>query len=274
MEIFVYWVRLCRIIGRVSKHLSRVVESTPFPVHLAIELAEWVHSLPPHLQLPISSNRTARFNRDVHQLHLPYLSTITLLYLGRASQPLPKAYTAAVLASCCVARIFEDYLSRGSIRFLQGMAGWSVTIAILALLHARKVERLTKCADAHIQILRIALKEIAKLWHSAEMFDRGFERLLGSNAFLSGDGKQEQSNPTLEHPNSLAGLTDLATGGGVDYMAFFPYVTAQTSPLTEMLLNGNQAMGFSELEWPLDLTMMLQDFFEPLGSNSSYSFMS
>lgn len=42
-------------------------------------------------------------------------------------------------------------------RFLQGIVGWEIAIAILSLLHARRVPRLTEAADEHICVLRIAL---------------------------------------------------------------------------------------------------------------------
>ncbi len=61
--------------------------------------------------------------------------------------------------------------------FLAGVAGWSIAIAMLALLHARKVPRLTLAADCYIQVLRVALREMSKMWHSALMFERGFERI-------------------------------------------------------------------------------------------------
>ncbi|KAI5303731.1 hypothetical protein KEM55_000387, partial [Ascosphaera atra] len=110
------------------------------------------------------------FNRDTHQLYLPYLSAITLLYLTPSSQPLAKSYTTAILSAACVARIFEDYLARRSVRFLQGLAGWHIAIAIIALLHGRRIRQLTEQCDRNIALLRIALKEIGRSWPSARLF--------------------------------------------------------------------------------------------------------
>ena len=262
-EIFIYWVRLCCIIGRVGKHLAQKTESTLFPVHLSGELIGWVQSLPEHLRLPIASNRTAPFNRDVHQLHLPYLTTITLLYLNKASQPLPKACSAAVLAASCVARIFEDYLARKSIRFLPGVAGWYAAIAILALMYARQMASLARSADDHIKVLRIALKEMSKIWNSAKAFDKGFERLLGSNAFPVGEGEGSMNAPSLGLESTLPGLADLPPGDCVNWMDYFPYATPQTSPLVGILLASSHLLPFPDLEWPDNLTMELQDVFGP-----------
>lgn len=194
-QTWVYWVRLSAIVGRVAKYRLQRTPTTAFPGHLARELVEWVRSVPESLALPIRTNRTTPFSRDVHQLYLPYLSSITLLYLTRATQPLARAYTAATLSASCVARIFEDYLARRSIRFLQGLAGWHVAIALLALLHARAADsRLREAADGHIAILRIALREIGRQWPSAAAFDTGFEVLMGSGRFDgTGQGQGQMS---------------------------------------------------------------------------------
>jgi hypothetical protein len=272
-EIFIYWVRLCAIVGQVSKHLLRRTESTSFPTHLAYQLKQWIESLPPRIRLPIHSRRTTQFDPDVHQLHLTYLTTVTLLYLDGTSRSLPRAYTAAVLASCCVARIFEDYTARGSMRFLHGIAGWSITIAILALLHARKVPRLAWAADAHIHVLRVALKEMAKMWHSSLMFDRGFERIDTSNqaspplstSTRNANDNNPAMNPGRGEQSPISELSDHETSDGLEWRDFFPYLTPETSPLAAMLLEPLPVMQFVDLDWPVDLTLQLQGFFDPLG---------
>lgn len=147
------------------------------------------------------------------------------------------------------------------------MAGWHIAIAILALLHGRQVPCLTTAADSHIKILRIALKEMSKLWHSSQMFDMGFERLLGSNAFLVQEGREEVVTPEVTPENALGGLEDSTEGSGVDLMDYFPYITAETGLLIAILVKGQKkgrgvAMPFGELEWPGDFTLQLQDFFD------------
>ncbi|KAK6387602.1 hypothetical protein LTS17_000871 [Exophiala oligosperma] len=183
-EIFIYWVRLCDIIGRISQHLSRPTEGGQpfsFPTELAEELIAWINSLPVHLQLPDMSDRSRRFDRDVLKLHLPYLTTVTILHLNwssqHPSQPFPEAYTAAVLSASCVTRIFRDLLSRGKIRFLGAIACWHVGTAIVALLHTQRIDTLAGPGANDISILRVALNELANLWPSTAIFVKGFDRL-------------------------------------------------------------------------------------------------
>ena len=183
-EIFIYWVRLCAIIGRISQHLSRpTVGGQPFsfPTTLAEELIAWISNLPAHLQLPDMPDRSRRFDRDVLKLHLPYLTTVTILHLNwssqHPSQPLPEAYTAAVLSASCVTRIFKDLLARRKIRFLGAIACWYVGTAIVALLHTQQIEPLADPGANDIRILRAALNELANLWPSTAIFVKGFDRL-------------------------------------------------------------------------------------------------
>ncbi|EEH47435.2 uncharacterized protein PADG_03519 [Paracoccidioides brasiliensis Pb18] len=264
-QVFIHWVRLSAVVGRVAKYLLQKPATTQFRGHLARELVDWVQSLPEALRLPIATNRTYPFNRDVHQLHLPYLTTITLLYLTKSSQPLPKAYITAVLSASCVARIFEDFLARGSIRFLQGMAGWHIAVAILALLHVRQIPPLTEAADNHISILKIALKEMAKMWPSANMLDKEFDRLPASNEFAV-SGERSPTHPIdLRPTNSLSELADLATGTLINSMDFFPFATIQTSPVVEILLTHSSSMIFSELSWPRDISAQLHGLLDSFG---------
>ncbi|EER41499.1 conserved hypothetical protein [Histoplasma capsulatum var. duboisii H88] len=265
VQTFIYWVRLSSVVGKVAKYLLQKKETTQFPGHLARELVDWVQSLPEPLRLPIATNRTTPFNRDVHQLHLPYLTTITLLYLTKSSQPLRKAYTTAVLSASCVARIFEDFLTRGSIRFLQGMGVWHIAVAILALLHARRIQTFTTTADSHIKILRIALKEMATMWPSASMLDQAFDGLLASNQFAVSEERSPTLTMDVRPINSLSELADLATGTLINATDFYPFATTQTSPLVEILLTQNTTMIFTDLEWPCDISSQLHDLLDSFG---------
>lgn len=118
--IFINWVKLHSISGQISKHLNRPVEDRTSIVGFSHQLAAWVRSLPESLSLPIHTRRTVSFDRDVHRLYITYLANVTLVHLTKSSQLFPRASTAAIVAASCLARIFEDLLTRGSIRFLSG----------------------------------------------------------------------------------------------------------------------------------------------------------
>ncbi|OAL35203.1 hypothetical protein AYO20_05457 [Fonsecaea nubica] len=257
-EIFVSWVQVCEIIGDLSKHLRNRSDANGSTFELAQRLIKWANALPPRLRLPFSTATTSHFDRNVHQLHLPYLSAITLLYMSASTQPLPKAYGAAVLSASCVARIFEDLLARGSIAFLPGVAGWYISIAILALLHARRIEPLKAAANAQIDILFLALREMSQLWHSSRMFLLGFEKLLTG---LNPDTTTPSSQILGSQPAQALELNELNIADGIDYHDFFPGATPETTQLFSVLFNHHPPSIFVEAEWTNDLSLQLQTMF-------------
>ncbi|PVH76486.1 hypothetical protein DL98DRAFT_641363 [Cadophora sp. DSE1049] len=261
-EVFIYWVKLCAIIGRVAKYRSRVtdVASLAFPAHLANELVEWIHSLPQHLKLPLEVTSTTTFNRDVHQLHLPYLAVIVILHLSPSNEALPSAYAAAVMAASCIARIFKNYLARGGIRFLMPVSGWICGIATLALLRASRIQQLTQHAEDDINILVIALKELRVSYPVADMFLQGFERLRSENA-----GSRNEGALNVETNDSTVGISN-----GVDWIQYFPNVTAQTSGLAKALLSGQQEPPFLDEAWLASMPLQLEELF---GSYEDFSDM-
>ncbi|RDL30989.1 uncharacterized protein BP5553_09778 [Venustampulla echinocandica] len=258
-HIFVSWVHLCKIVGEMGKLLCQKAGGPRSTMSVGKQLVDWVQSLPNSLQLPISYDRTSDFNRDVHGMHLTYLTHITLLYLSKSAQSLPKASTTAIIAASCVARIFEDYLVRGTLRFLSGQAGWYITIAILGLLHARRVQILATHADNDIRTLRTALKQLGKLWPSAHMFDLGCETLLSSEHNHNGMSHNAAPNGDSGRFAAASTLADLATGDGFEWMGYFPYVTVHTTPLIGAILVDDMANSFSDLEWTVDVPTQLQE---------------
>ncbi|KAL2868981.1 transcription factor domain-containing protein [Aspergillus lucknowensis] len=286
-EIFIHWVRLCAIIGRIAKYLSRpgTDTNTPFPTHLARELISWVHSLPPRLQLPVHADRTTTFNRDVHQLHLPYLAVIIMLHLKQPYQPHnPEAYPPAILAASCVARIFRDTLSRGGTRFLMAITGWYCGMAFVALLQACRVDGLATAANEDLDILTLAVDQLRTMWPTANIFHHGFQRLrpsaAGAEALLSlsnsdpnaqaGPGTGPGPEPGVE-TGPAAGTNPSVTGNpldGIDWMEYFPFATAQTSGVAERLLVPHTDEMFFEDVFP-DTMVQFQDLFGDYTSSFS-----
>ena len=287
-HVFIQWVRLCDIIGRVGQHLSRDLDHS-FPAVLAQELIDWIHGLPDQLKLPIGSDRTRSFDRDVHKLHLPYLTTITILHMHQHSQHpqqlLPEVYTTAISSASCVARVFKDILARGHIRFLGAIATWFVGVAIVALLHTQQIERLAKNGADDIRILRTALNELASLWPTATIFVRGFDRLNAfgklTDAVVHGqpndsrNWQRTQASSGVRDNTSTLELSDLNWMHGIDWHSYFPFMTAQTSPLlSEILVLEHQTEDFlGDISWLDDPTAQLQNMFDPSDAFPMHSFM-
>lgn len=263
--MFIEWVRLCETIGKVSKYLAKRTSSDQFPTELACELALWIQSLPERLQLPFSESRTASFSRDVHQLHLPYLAAVILLYMTPSSHAVPAADATAILAASSIARISEDLLTHSSFNFLPGMAGWYMSIAILALLHARQVECASEAANHEIDTLMLSLKAMAKLWHSSAMFVRRLEKMVLYSPAETTVAQLEPPPREVESHRGASSLADLTAWNGLSYQENFPFASAETSELFRLLLNESNAPQFSLADWNIDLRLQLYDLFgQPL----------
>ncbi|OQD98648.1 hypothetical protein PENVUL_c069G05396 [Penicillium vulpinum] len=238
-EVFVYWVRLCTIIGRIAKRLSRSAASPSttqaFPADLGKELIDWVRSLPVHLQLPIESRHTPSFDRDVHQLHLPYLAVIIVLHLTRPSQSLPQAMRPATLAGSCIARILKDFLIRSEMRSLQPITCWYVNMGFMALLQASRSEGLKDGATADLDILGLSIMELKKMWATAGIFEQTFERLRSNDKSLKSGDLPNRHAGNEKFARAL-GSEDEDLHSDIDWVDYFPFVSSQTSVVAEKLL--------------------------------------
>ncbi|KAH7110928.1 fungal-specific transcription factor domain-containing protein [Dactylonectria macrodidyma] len=246
-EVFIHWVRLCRIMGHLSDYVTRPRQASGFPPHLYDELGEWIQELPERLMLKMGTSRPAKFNRDVHLLFLPYLTTVMLLHFTRSRDAAPRAGTAAVLAASCLARILQDLLVRGGVRYLPAISGWYISMAVLALLSARHVENLSAMVDEHIQILRIAMNELSAVYGGTGVAIACFERLFRANSGVT-------ETDGLVSPNGLA------------WTRYFPFVTPQTGGLVGILLDSAETQLCEDMLSSSDL--MLQ-FDELLDMNAS-----
>jgi hypothetical protein len=242
-EIFIYWVELCASIGRVAKYLLKSNANSGLPQEeLREELVAWVHSLPPRLRLPINTARTTTFDRDVHQLHLFYLTTIIILHLKRSGGQLPQALPPAILAASCTARILRDILARGNTRFLMAITCWHTSTAFIALLQACRIPHLSKSANEDLDILAIAVKELQKMWASANAIAQGFDRLRKPPSAGFDNNPVNAQNTSYAEPHQphtdLASESAAEVGDNFNWMRFFPFVSKSTGGIAESLVSG------------------------------------
>jgi hypothetical protein len=189
------------------------------------------------------------FNRDIHDLHLGYFTIIILLYLQRGEHPIPTPAVPAVAAASCIARIFKDFLARGSVQFILPQATWSIALAILALLRARSLPALASCADDDVQILYTALARLAPNSNPGKMFIHGIQRILEQE----GAGGME-ARPSVP-PTGPSGEHEPCSDLAASWTDLFPFITPETSKLVASLLGGADDE-VAALSHPLDERVM------------------
>lgn len=270
-EVFIHWVRLCGILGRMAQHLSRCSGRSSTtdagPLHdLGQELVSWVSSLPPGLTLPIGETHTTAFNRNVHQLHLPYLCAVIILHMMRSSGPLPQALPPAVLAASCVARIYSDILDRGETRFLMAINSWYSSISFIALLQASCDHRLSEAACAEIDTITRMLGCLRKMWGTSEVVYQGLDRLRSQakQFYTSGDNVVLTNLPQSTASMDGDPVAFSPSSNGIDWLNYFPFATQQTSKVAEHILAANSDDWFGGYDWQSDYPFQnLQDWFGP-----------
>jgi hypothetical protein len=136
-------------------------------------------------------------------------------------------------------------------------------MAFIALLQASKTEHLRDGANADLEIITLAVKQMKKRWATAEVFDKGFERLLANDK--SGDDFPNRHLTTDRPPRALNSEEGVLSSG-IDWLDYFPFATSQTSLVAEKLLV-QEDVDFVPWDIMADSTMLqFRNFFEGLGT--------
>lgn len=280
--IFIQWVELCEIVGRVAKHLRRHPRSPCRGEELLQQLKNWTQNLPQELQLSFIQAPTASaYHRDICQLHLPYFAALILLDMQKRAELGSTSHILSVLSASCIAHIFESFLIRGSLRFLQGMSGWYATVALLALISARHIQAFRSETQSLIGTLQIALKDMAFRWPSSKMFDQGIEQLLAalpsSTEHLSNTVISPQT-PDAQRIAAAIGIQQLSRGQPASTtfpatdvqaaMSYFPGVTPESDSIFTKVLTLTDPVDFRSYHDDIDATVfdLFNTFTYPLDS--------
>ncbi|KAK5044684.1 hypothetical protein LTR84_010576 [Exophiala bonariae] len=270
-----FYVELCDILGDISKLLAQGAAYFPATLQARKRLVDWIRKVPSDLQLSSPGNERKEFNRDVALLHIPYLGAIVMVYLSFSSDAPPKACVPGIVAASILARICEEFLARGFIRFVPEELGWFVSFSVLTLAHARRVDCLAPYSDADVWILLETLRQMGGMWSSAKSFTNVYEK-LGRDLdlvdqrpvplaapiqhqcnFAPDDISQGHRQCTLPHC-----LEELAALDGVNWMDYFPYENCNTSPMMAAILAAeNHTLSPSVLDGPFVLSQNMQEIF-------------
>jgi hypothetical protein len=199
------------------------------------------------------------------------------LHLRKSTQNLPQAFPPAILAASCIARIMRDVLSRGDTRFLMAITCWYIGTAYIALIQACRIEQFAKEAQDGLDILDHAAEQLQKMWGSADIIRRGFERLrnthspgnthtinhhFGAEGLPTGHGSHSDEGILVQHTQHSTSYSE----DDFDWTLLFPFVTPSTSRIAGLLLNDQ---GQGNLQTPADspfreaLWSQYQDLIQP-----------
>lgn len=141
-------------------------------------------------------------------------------------------------------------------------------MAFIALLQASKTDHLKLGADADLDILTLAVKQLKSMWATANVFEQGFDRLRGkSRPTSTAAAGPEPADIIGDRVNdSHLSTKEVDMHDGIDWMDYFPFVTAQTSVVANQILAQQNANLFSFDNFGDTSLSHFQDLFEGLDS--------
>lgn len=264
---------------------STTVASSTSPSDATRELSQWVQSLPPDIQLRLDSPGNISLDRDVYQLHLPYLTAVIILHLRKSTHDLPQALPPAILAASCAAKILRAILARGNARFLMAITCWYCGTAFIALLQGSRISQFAKEAEDGMAILTSMVEQLQKMWPSANVIRQGFDRMKrnvpvdGSTALSSEQpsNHRQWDSPSGEVGNFQSGHS--RDEDELDWTSLLPFATSSTGQIAECLLR-NKKSGDATRGMPSPANTFFyenvmnefHDFLDPLLSTTQVDF--
>ncbi|KAK8228805.1 hypothetical protein HDK90DRAFT_513074 [Phyllosticta capitalensis] len=235
-DLFIAGTRLSEIVNQTNSRLLTMPKGR-FPELPLYDLEIWVLSRPEKQRLHISEDSTAStalFDQDVHQLFLPYLAAITMVYSRSINSP--NSGVESYIAACCTAMIFQDFLIRGAgyLRSLQSeVAGRYAIVALEPLYHARRVRLLADAAEDHINVLCQVLEAVKEKWDFRQaIIVEGIERMVGDNSLVAAALTGQEKTST-----DLQRLKDSSRGHN---WQLFPFLGRGCSLVVDRLIDSGQ----------------------------------
>ena len=179
----------------------------------ATPLRQWIQHLPESLRLsPYTSddtgNRNAKpYSFEGRQLHVMYFVALSLLYRSRnfeGSFP-----STAVIAASTTAGIFEDFLARDEVRYLNPVFTFYLLVASITLLSCYRYPELRALAYDDLRIISQAQEELKKKWQSAVGSIQSFEKMY--NAITAKQKKIMQPPQTHLEPSQAVFFAGMDT---------------------------------------------------------------
>ena len=259
----------------MAKSSTSAAPSAAHP-NAARELVEWIRSLPSEIQLRLDGSGTTSFDRDVYQLHLPYLTAVIILHLRRSAHDLPQSLPPAILAASCTAKILKAILVRGNARFLMAITCWYCGTAFIALLQGSRIPQFAKDAEDGISVLISMVEQLQKMWPSANVIRQGFDRMRKDEP---PNGATTEPPGLMSHPKQPDASAVVASAQQLqmvsleepDWTNLLPFATGSNDKIAECLIrnkeSGNVTRGMpspANMSFYNNVMNEYNDFLDPL----------
>ena len=167
-QVFVAYVNICGLVGDICELLTRTnspsVESRDA---IGLQLLDWIRTLPLSLRLYNPDGSARPYDFEIAQLHIPFLSAVTILFRPRSNFMLTTSNTAAIVASTLSTRLFEAFQLRDQTYYLSGVYSWYFLVATILQLSCFRISALKSEAQAAVTTIQEALRILGEKSPSA-----------------------------------------------------------------------------------------------------------
>ena len=163
-SIFVEYVKICRILGDLCQVLTRhgrinQAERNEF----SWRLKEYLNSFPERFMVVNKG-----YDFELAQLHVPILSTISILHRPRSVFNLTSANAAGIVAGNLSFRLLQSIELRGQTKLLSSAFSWHLMATSIPHLSALRVPELRSDANHALDELEKVLSTLGKVRPSAQ----------------------------------------------------------------------------------------------------------
>jgi len=201
---FLQLTNLCLIIGKIEALSSRRREiHTEELSPIFTSLQNWIDELPDELRLYNKDTQRNPYSRPVSEIHIVYFVSVILLHLlqGQRHRPSP-FFTASIVASSCIARLYEEILYREDVAYLLPINNWFSMVAAVPQLYCitRSPNKEEICVE-ELNIISSVLLQMREKYPAAGLVLANIDKL-----------RRDRNNP----PNLISPITDSNSGFGVE----------------------------------------------------------
>ncbi|KAJ5775102.1 uncharacterized protein N7511_000113 [Penicillium nucicola] len=177
-KLFIQYMNLNMILGTiVDCHAQKGTHCLEKATNILQSLQHWINNLPDELRLYHDTERRL-FRRDVHELHINYFVCI-VVFCRLFGQTLARSVssTVSLVASSCIARIYEEMHPRDEINYLMPINNWFLMVGCAPQIQQRKNNPEDELCTEELHILMTALRYMGLKWPPAKTLLGIIERL-------------------------------------------------------------------------------------------------
>ncbi|KAJ5136208.1 hypothetical protein N7448_004762, partial [Penicillium atrosanguineum] len=219
---------------RASQY-SNTIQATSF----LQSLQDWIHNLPLKLQIYTGRSRNV-FRRDIHEVHINYFVCLIVFFrlFGHAISP-QTASTASLVASSCIARLYQEITHRDEINYLLPINNWFLMVGCAPqICHNTACQGKDRLCGEELLILTNSLRYMKLKWPPAGVLLDIVGRLCSVEAGVSDDIGDGQDWQTAESWSGQLSFDILE--------ALFPF-PSELSPRMGLVKGGGDELGDQEM---------------------------